>query len=221
MENIEIQTLWKLYSRQLDENLRLSRDNAKAILSMKVHSLLSSMKPIKIFTLIIGVLWVVFIDSLVVAGFHVANPFFLFAAIGQSVITKLAIGIYLYQLVLLQQTDSNAPVLGLQQRLARLKSSTLWLPRLLFLQLPLWTIFYWNQQMLVNGNVWLFALQAIVTLAAFGIAGWLFTQITPANNHKRWFRWLFSGREWAPIIQSIQLLQEIKQYTVETATTEE
>jgi hypothetical protein len=215
MENTEILAMWQSYSNKLEQSLQISRGNAMAILSMKVDNLLSSMRPVKIFTVAIGIVWVLFIDSIIIGTFKVANTFFLFSAIGQVLLTKLAIGIYIYQLVLIQQADNSAPVITLQQRLARLQSTTLWLPRLLFLQLPLWTMFYWNKSMLLNGNWLLFTVQAIVTLlfAAAGI--WLFLNINERNSQKRWFRWLFSGREWAPIMQSIELLHQIEEYKKE------
>ncbi len=212
MEDAAILSIWKSYSQQLEKSLELNRKNAIAITQLKLNSLLASMRPIKIFTVVVGICWVLFVDTLVINLWHIANPFFLVSAIAQSLLTKLAIGIYLYQLVLIYQSDSTEPVLATQEKLARLQITTLWVPRLLFLQLPFWTMFYWNASMLVNGNMFLFVLQGVVTLSFAFIAGWLFINITYANKNKKWFRLMFSGREWEPLLQSMALLEELKEY---------
>lgn len=217
MEESAILSIWKSYSQQLEKSLELNRNNAIAITQLKVNSLLSSMKPIKIFTIGAGLLWVVFVDTIILHVFHSANPFFLVSAIVQVLLTKLAIGIYLYQLSLIAQVDPSGPVLATQDKLARLKITTLWVPRLLFLQLPLWTVFYWNESMLTNGNMVLYLLQAVVTGLFIFIAGWLFVNIKYQNRHKKWFGRLFNGREWTPLMKSMSLLQELSEYKQEPA----
>jgi hypothetical protein len=217
MEEKDILQLWKQYDKKLEENLVLNRANTVAITQLKIHSLLASMRPLKIFTILAGVLWVAFLDTLIIHLFPIANPFFLGSAILQVLLTKLSIGIYLYQLVLIQRADISEPVIATQNKLARLKSSTLWVARLLLLQLPVWTTFYWNRSMLENGNVLLYILQAVVTLSFIFLAIWLFRNIKYSNRDKKWFRLLFSGKEWSPVIKSMELLQQVEEYKVHTA----
>jgi hypothetical protein len=175
------------------------------------------MRPLKIFTILAGILWIAFVDTLIIHLFPIANPFFLGSAILQVLLTKLSIGIYLYQLVLIQRADISEPVIATQNKLARLKSSTLWVARLLLLQLPVWTTFYWNRSMLENGNVLLYILQAVVTLSFIFLAIWLFRNIKYSNRNKKWFCLLFSGKEWNPVIKSMELLQQVEEYKVHTA----
>ena len=150
MEDIEIINLWKSYNKKLDESLVLNRKNTEEITKLKVRSFLASMKPVKVFTILLGLLWVGFVDILIFNLFHIASPFFLISAAIQVLLTKLAIGIYLYQLILIHQVVTDAPIIETQEKVARLKTSTLWITRLLFLQLPVWTSFYWNKSMLEN-----------------------------------------------------------------------
>lgn len=212
MEDIEIIHLWKTYDKRLEENLSFNRQNAADITHMKVQSALASMQPLKIFTLLTGIIWVILVDSILISTFHIASPFFLISAGIQVLLTKLAIGIYLYQLILIRQVDVNAPILATQEKLSRLKSSTLWCARLLFLQLPLWTTFYWNQSMLNNGNGWLYGLQIIVTASFTCIAIWLFINIRYKNSHKKWFRLIFNGKEWDPVLKAMELMQQVADY---------
>lgn len=212
MEELEMINLWKSYDKKLEENLLLNRKNAADITQLKVGSFLSSMKPLKIFTILAGILWVAFVDMIIINLFSIASPIFLISAAIQVLLTKLAIGIYLYQLILIHQVDISEPVLATQDKLARLKSSTLWVARLLFLQLPVWTTFYWNQSMLENGNMVLYIIQIAVTLLFTFLAVWLFVNIKFENRDKKWFRLIFEGKEWTPVIKSMELLSQIEEF---------
>lgn len=212
MEDKEWIALWKSYDQKLEDNLVLNRKNAEDITRIKIKSLLGSMKPLKIFTIIIGILWVVFVDTLIVATFHFAGPFFLISAGIQVLLTKLAIGIYLYQMVLIYQTDISEPLLATQERIARLQSSTIWITRFLFLQFPVWTTFYIGESLLKNGGVIWYVIQSIVTLAFTFVAVWFFVNIKYENRNKNWFRLVFNGKEWDPVMKAMGMLREIEGY---------
>lgn len=212
MEDIEIINLWKSYDKKLNENLLLNRKNAEDITHVKVQSFLASMKPLKIFAIVVGIIWVGFVDVLIINLFRIATPFFLISAGIQSLLTTLAIGVYLYQLILIHQVDISEPILATQDRLAHLKSSTLWVTRILFLQLPIWTTFYWTKGMFENGNMALLVIQIVVTLLFTFLAVWLFRNIRYESRNKKWFRLIFSGKEWDPVIKSMELLSQVNEY---------
>ncbi|MEO5889236.1 MAG: hypothetical protein ABIQ31_03235 [Ferruginibacter sp.] len=215
MEDVEIINLWKSYDKKLAESLLLNRRNTEDITKIKIRSFLASMRPMKIFNILAGIVWVVFVDTLIIKLFPYANFFFLFSAIIHVLLTKLAIGIYLYQLILIYLVDISEPVLATQDKLARLRSSTLWVARFLFAQLPLWTTFYWNKSMLDNGNAFLYTIQIIVTLFFTLMAVWLFRNTRYENRDKKWFRLIFNGIEWQPLIKSMELLSQVDEYKIE------
>ncbi len=215
MEDTEIINLWRTYGQRLEESLQLNRSNAEEITRLKVKSFLSSMKPIKLFTIAAGIIWVFLIDILIIKTFPIANWFFIISAGIQVLLTKLAIVIYLYQLILIHQADISEPVLETQQKLASLRSTTIQVTRVLFLQLPVWTTFYWNRSMLLYGNWALYVIQAAITLSFIFAAIWLFRNIKYENKDKKWFRLIFSGNEWDPVIRSIELLNEVKEFRVD------
>jgi hypothetical protein len=208
----EIINLWKSFDKKLEENLMLNKINAEEITKIKVNSFLGSMKPIKLFTVVAGLIWVGLLDAIILNVFKVANPFFLFSAILLVLVNKLAIGIYLYQLILLYQVDISDTILSTQEKIARLKSSTLWIARLLFLQLPVWTTFYWSKSMFEHGKPVLLFIQVVITLFFTMLALWLFFNIRYQNKDKKWFKLIFSGKEWTPAIKSMELLEQIKEY---------
>lgn len=215
MENAEIIALWKSYDQKLETNLALNRKNAQDVTQIKVRSFLLSMSPIKLFTVLIGICWVMLVDTVIINLFSVASPFFLISAGIQTILTKLAIGIYLYQLVLIHQNDVAEPIVETQEKLSRLKSSTLWVTRLLFLQLPVWTTFYLNKSMFAQGAVGWMWVQIILTGAFTYLALWLFWNIKYENRDKKWFRLIFNGREWDPMLKSMELLNQVEEFKKE------
>lgn len=216
MENTEIISIWKSHDRKLEQTLVLNKSIAEEITRNKVKSALSSMTLIKLLAVVAGIVWSIFLDliliNLVVNAFDQVSLFFLVSAGIQVLITKVAIGFYIYQLVLIHKTDISESITETQERLAKLKSSTLLVTRILFLQLPLWSTFYLHTRMLETGNAILFVLQAVVTISFCYLAIWLFLNIKYDNKDKKWFRLLFSGAEWVPIIKSMELLKEVEEF---------
>lgn len=219
MKNPDIIAIWKAYDKKLEKSLTLNQKNAEDITKMKVRSLLASMRPLKIFALSVGLLWVIFVDTLIINLFPFASPFFLVSAALQVLLTKGAMGIYLYQLVLIRQADISASVVDTQEKLARLKSSTLWVARLLFLQLPVWTTFYWTRSMFAPENMLWYSVSIVVTALFTYASCWLFLHIRHENRNQKWFRLIFEGNEWNPVIRSMELLNQIDDFRSESKFT--
>ena len=60
--------------------------------------------------------------------------------------------------------------------------------------------------------MWLYILQFLLTASFSYIAIWLFFNIKYENRDKKWFRLIFEGKEWTPIIKSIELYEEIEEF---------
>jgi hypothetical protein len=215
MDEKEIRNIWQSYNERLERNLQITNENAGEIAKIKVQNFLHSMRSFKAITIIIGLLWVVFVDTLIINLWNTADPFFLVSAGIQVILTKMAIGIYLYQLYLIQNVDLSEPVISSQERLSRLQSSTLLVPRILFLQLPVWTTFSWHTGMLHDGNIFLLTIQGIISILSVYGSIWLFLNIKYENRDKKWFRWLFNGIEWDPIEKSVELIKQIEEFKAE------
>ena len=112
MEDLELQQLWKSYDERLQEQLVFNRKNASDITKMKVKSELASMRPIKIFTLLLGILWVLFLDVLLVNLYHVGSLFFLISFGFISLGNKISVGIYGYLLLISSIVSINSPVIS-------------------------------------------------------------------------------------------------------------
>lgn len=212
MQESELIALWRSYDQKLEENLVLNRQNASAITLIKIKSLVSSMVPMKLFIVIASLLWIAFLSSVLYQTYAYASPFFWFSIATHAVLLTIVIAIYIYQVALIYQTDLGEPLLTTQFRLAKLKSSTLWIYKLMFLHAPVWTTFSIQQKMFANQG-WLTA-QVIVTLIFLVAALWLFFNIKYENRDRKWFKLLFRGKDWDPIIKSLQMLREMEGFNL-------
>ena len=187
MNENELKLLWQSANEKLQSILTVNKKNTADIRQLKLQNFLSSMKPVKIFTLIVGILWVTVLGTVLVNLFVNAsdklNVFFMCSASIQVLLTAIAVAVYIYQLSLIYQIDFCEPVIAIQKKLCQLKVSTLNVTRILFLQLPFWSTFYWNEKMLATGNWLLWMIQGIISLSLAFLAGWLFFNIRFEN----WF----------------------------------
>ena len=130
------------------------------------------------------------------------------SALMQTFITKIAVGIYLYQLVLIHQTDfqwvgskshnnlqeANPIYLGKRGLFYNFPLGSFWWTDAFLKQLtPLSQSFYWQLS-------WYFTALAI----------WLFLNIRMENSEKPGSGWIFRGKEWEPLAKtSWEMLGEI------------
>lgn len=219
MKESELKQYWATANEKLEMSLLLNKINTDELKQLKVYHFISEMKAIKLFTLICGILWVGIgsgiLSRIFIFQYTYANKFFLFSATFQIALTAIATIVYLYQIITIYTVDITEPVLKTQEKLSRLRSSTLWVARILFLQLPVWTTFYWNESMLENGSLVLWIIQTLVTLFFIFAALWLFFNIKIENRDKKWFRLIFEGKEWTPLMRAMELSQQIKEYKIE------
>lgn len=212
MNELELKNMWNSYQEKLNSSIMDNKKMNSEIIKLKSQNLLNSMKPITLFAIVIGVLWVISIGTMVfnlmIYQYENVSKFFLFSALGQILITIAAIVLYLYKWVKIQNIDFSEPILTTQKKLSDLSHSTLWVTKILFLQLPLWTTFYLSDTMLKNSNFYLLFLQAFIFILFSGLSIWLFFNIKIENKDKKWFKWIFGDKEWEPIEKTIELLKE-------------
>lgn len=219
MNESELKQYWAKANEQIEMSFFISKINTDEINQLKVYHYISKMKGIKLFTLVCGILWVgigsAILSTIFIYQYTLANKFFLFSASFQIALTAISIICYLYQIITIYSVDITEPVLKTQEKLSRLRSSTLWVTRILFLQLPFWTTFYWNETMIENGSWLLWIIQTLVTISFTAAALWLFFNIKIENRDKKWFRLIFEGKEWTPLMKAMELSEEIKKYKLD------
>ena len=70
MDENKIKELWQSSNEKLEQSLLLSKKNTEDITKMKMQTMLSSMRPIKLFSILVGILWVGFGSVMLVNMFN-------------------------------------------------------------------------------------------------------------------------------------------------------
>jgi hypothetical protein len=214
MNETDLKYLWQIGNEQIAISQKSDKTSLDNLTKRNLSHFLSSMKPIKIFTLLVGLLWLLGIGyvllKLTINAYDQVSLYFLYSAYFQVMLTAMAVIIYIIQLSTLYSIDFNKPVVILQKTLIKLKASTLNVTKILILQLPFWTTFYWNESMFKNGTLPFFILQGAVTISFTYLSLWLFFHLKFENADKWWFKLLLQGKEWEPLITSINILNEME-----------
>ncbi|RZL62031.1 MAG: hypothetical protein EOO93_10805 [Pedobacter sp.] len=212
MENLEIINLWKQYDEKLEKSLSL---NKKILIELQQQKAKKALKPARNYK------YIAVLNGLVYAGliiyfFNYLHPFAsIFVKVSviiHLIVTLIAIGMYVRQLMLISEIDRSENVIHMQQKMATLQSSTLKVIGVCFLQLPVFIT--WGISFdLINNNplaFWLIYMPLVVLFAYSGF--WLYRNINIKNIEKKWLRMMFYGAEWNAILKSGTFIEELKEF---------
>ncbi len=102
MNDTDLKYLWKTGNEQIAIGQTSDKTNLDNLIKRNISHFLSSMKPIKIFTLLVGILWVFGIGyvliKLTINVYELVSPYFLYSAYFQLMLTAAALVLYIFQL---------------------------------------------------------------------------------------------------------------------------
>ncbi len=209
MEDLELKKIWQAYDVKLERLLTLNLQNLEKIQAQKAQSKISSFIRTQITGIVVGMLFVAFLGFLI---YHVPNVFFSVSVGMILLFTAYGTFVYFKHVVLLAQIDVDDSITDTQQRLASVQASSLQAGRILMLQTPFYTTWFYNTDMLQEGN-WLLLIGPPLLFTALTI--WLYRSLSLRNAHKKWVRVFldsFGGKE---ISQAQAFLQEIETFKQE------
>jgi Na+-driven multidrug efflux pump len=114
--------------------------------------------------------------------------------------------------VLIRQINKSNNITQTQHKLAQLQTSTMHITRILFLQSPFYTTWFLSVDMLAGTSAGLLIFQCCITIFFTLLAIWLYRNIKYENADKKWFKILFSGKEWTSVTAAIAFMQEIEDF---------
>ena len=222
MQDFELNEIWKQYDRRLEEarilNLQswaLNLQNFESLQTQKAKSKLNSLAGYKIVLVMLGIVWVAFLAYLIFYSITWSKIFFVISAAAIAIITSIAIIVYLKQVWLIKQINQSDSVLEVQEKAARLQSTTMQSGRILFLQAPFYCTWFLTPAMIREETFNVMLITVPVTLL-FAIASiWLYKNINYKNINSRWFKILFNSREWLAVLKAQSFLAEIEDFKKE------
>ncbi|MEO0468312.1 MAG: hypothetical protein AAF206_01730 [Bacteroidota bacterium] len=212
MEELDLKALWQSYNHKLDHSIRLNQELLMEAKMTKVRRLLSAVRPVRIFAVITGIIWVLFLYLVLKVAWHADNYFLLVSAGIHTLVIHILLVISIFHLFLIYDMRQSEFVLKTQKQLAQFRQSTLLGIRLSALQMPVFTTFYLSEGFLINGGpiMWTVHAALFISFAAVGI--WAFRNFVPANRDKKWFQFIVGDRETEALDKAEDLLDQIGEW---------
>ena len=217
MEDIDLKNIWEASNQQMERarvlNLQSWAVNKKTFEYLQKHkaqSKLHALSTFKKWLIALGVIWVLFL-ALLVVGDHFKNFYFSTSVLILAFFNIFAVVVYIKQVILISRVNYEDSIIDTQEKLTSLQASTINVVRILFLQAPFYTTFFWTTEwMQTDIKFWLITFP--ISLLFAGLSIWLYRNISLKNANKKWFRVLMGTREWTSIIEAKKYLEELEEY---------
>lgn len=224
MNTDELQNIWQAYDKKLENSKLLNMQSwvlnmqcFEDLQKQKAKVRLNKLATLKIWTVIFGIIWVLFLLFLVVNSLVFSKIAFVISVGMIALITSIGIGLYIKQVILIKEIDNSESVTFVQQKLAALQSSTLNIPRVLFLQSPFYCTWFFTPAWVTSGDSGFWFIAVPITLLFAYLSYWLYKNINYKNMDKKWFRILFSSTEWTSVIKAKGFIDEIEMFKQDKA----
>jgi hypothetical protein len=219
MEDAELKNIWREYDRRIEEarllnlqswalNLRWFQD----MQTRKARSKLGSLARFKLVAVILGIVWILFLGVLVY-GNRLRNLYFTFS-IGMIILfSLLAVVVYIKHIILIRRIDYSESITDTQERLAVLQLSTFWSVRVLWLQMPFYTTWFWHSSWIDYSSLRFWLIIFPITLFFIWLSVFLYRNISIKNMEKGWVRkFMMVGPEYKSLIQVKKFVAEIEEF---------
>lgn len=216
MEDLELKNLWFSYEKKLADAQLLNAQSwalnlrcFAEIQQKKAASKLRALAIHNVFAVLLGIVWVLFLGVLV-WGNGFVNPYFCVSVAAIALFSLYAVIVYIRHTAIINSIDYNESVVAAQEKLARLQTSTFRSIRVLWLQMPFYTTFWWSPEFVSTGaSFWLISFP--ITLLFVVLAVYLYRNLRVENMHKKWVRAIMmAGPELRNVVRSMAFLEEIE-----------
>lgn len=216
MEDIELKEMWNSFNQSAEEakilNLQSWAVNIKTFEYLQKHkadSKLKSLSAIKKWAVAAGVLWILFL-GLLVYGNQLQNIYFTVSLVILIFFSVSAIAVYLKHIFMINNINYSESLVDAQKKLTELQASSIDIIRLLWLQMPFYTTFFWSTKWITSDyKFWAVALP--ITLFFTFLSLWLYRNISLKNADKKWFKILLN-KEWTAVSDAKKYLDEIEDF---------
>ncbi|MEM9919479.1 MAG: hypothetical protein AAF990_15355 [Bacteroidota bacterium] len=212
MNDKELLSIWKSYDQKMNDVLTLNKEVAYEITREKLHKTIRSLRLPKSLLLVLGapytfllcfVSWIAF-----KAGAYIV-------AFGFGVIGLVMVGVivgYIYHIYLISKINRAEKITEVQKGIAELKISSYNIARWVVVQLPFWSICWMSIEALKHSPFVYGGINLLLFLALSAVSYWLYQELHIDNTGSKVHKIFFSGSDWAPILKSTDLLEQLKGY---------
>lgn len=210
MEDNELINIWKAQDHQIRQKMELNTEALHETLRKEGKSSLWGLKIIRWVGIIIGIFWCLGVLGILIIAWNHSNIFFKSSLIINFLCTAAAVFLYAYHLRLLKVFNALSVAVA-QQRLMALRNSNLKTFGILWLQLPVFSMWFITDDWIQNSPYTLWFIHFPLVLVQAYIGFWIYWNFDYKNHDKKWFRWFVSQGEFKRIDKAMSILAQIEE----------
>lgn len=217
MEDEYLKNSWNSADNKMDDLMNTDKKSLEFMLNKKIKSTLKSLLIPKLVGIVLGLGWVLFMFMLIYFSFlssamSLGKVFFIGSVSMIMLITAYGVFLYIKDIFIIRQIDLSESITFTQRKLAEIQLSIMNSVRVLWLQLPFYTLWYLDYDMIVHGSIIFYIIQIIVTGSTACLSIWLFRNMVEKNLNKKWLRNFMRGYGFFKARQAIDFISEIDNF---------
>jgi len=217
MEDEYLKKIWNSPDREIKDFLNINDQSFELTQTRKAKSKVKSLIFSKIIGITLGLGWISFMFILIYycvfyTPMSLGKGFFVGSLSMISLSTSLAVFLYVKDIFTLKQIDNCESVTVTQLKLASLQLSIIKSVRVSWLQLPFYTTWYLNYELIMHGGIIFRIVQILVTGLTTWFAIWAFRNINYQNLNKNRVRNLLQGVGFYSVTQALDFIKEIDNF---------
>eukprot|EP01133_Synstelium_polycarpum_P016544 gene16544-19659_t len=214
MNELDIKQLWQAYDAKLERSLQLNEKIIKEIQTQKAENNISSFRRSQVTGVVIGLLWVLLLVFLTIAG---AQNIYFAGSMGIiALFNILAVATYIRHLALLDQVNIADNITGAQQKLATIQVSLNNVSRIMILQAPLWCTFWYSQQLVDHAGLTFWLINLAVVSCFVVLSVYLYQKLSYKNIHIKWVKAFVESFGGKKLSSAMEFLHDIEAYKAES-----
>lgn len=213
MNESELKSLWQLQDKKIEKILEINKQQLYALQTEKAESNIRSFMKGHAATVVLGMVWIGFLSFLV---YHSLDKFYFSLSLGLLILFNVfAVIAYIRHIVILTSVSIEESITETQRKIALVRTSDHLVGRILLLQAPLYCTWWYTEDLVQNGGVFFWTVNAMVVGLFSAAVIFLFIKLSPTNPSAKWLRCMdkFLGSE--KLAKASELLTEIEEYKKE------
>jgi hypothetical protein len=213
MNEAELKSIWQSYDKKIDQILEINKQQLYALQTEKAESKIRSFVKGHTAAMILGIVWIIFLAFLV---YHSLDKLYFSLSVGLLIVfNTFAVIAYIRHIAILTSVSIEESITETQKKIALVRTSDNLVGRILLLQTPLYCTWWYTEDLVQNGGVFFWTVNAIVVMFFTAAAIFLFIKLSPNNPSAKWLRWTnkYFGSE--KLAKASEFLQEIEEFRKE------
>jgi hypothetical protein len=217
MEDEYLKNIWNSTDNKIDDFINTDTKSFEFKENKKIKSTLKTLLIPKLIGIVLGLAWASFMFMLiyfsVLSSAMSLGKFFFIGSVGMILLIT-AIGVFLYvkDIFIIRQIDLSESITFTQRKLAEIQLSIMNSVRVLWLQLPFYTTWYLNSDLIIHGSLIFYISQILLTGSTVWLVVWLFKNINNKNLNKKWVHHFMRGYGFYRARQAIDFIREIDNF---------